>query len=74
MPKIRRIVYTSYDIYKLMGVYYFRVYGKGDSNYAKKTKHSKDIFCSISKSSYEDKIHITPNINRNNLLNEYQTY
>ena len=74
MPKIRRIVYTSYDIYKMMGVYYLRVYGKGDSNYAKITKHSRNIFCSISKSTWENKTHITPNINRNNILNEYQIY
>ena len=75
IPTVRRLVYTSYDIHKLMGKYYIRVYGKGDSNYAKKIKPSKDIFCYISKTTHGDnKLYITPNINRNNLLNEYVTY
>jgi hypothetical protein len=57
-----------------MGKYYVRVFGKDDQHYAKKTSPHKDIYCSIWKPEWETEIRITPNVNKNNLLNEYQTY
>ena len=74
LPSVHRIIYTSEDISKSMGKYYVRVFGKDDQHYAKKILPHKDVYCSVWKPEWETEIRITPNVNKNNLLNEYQTY
>lgn len=75
LPSIHRVVYTSEDIENSLGKYYTRVYGQGDHHYAKKTSPHKDLYCSVWKPEWEtNQIRITPNVNKNNLLNEFQTY
>ena len=60
-----RIIATSHDIQAVSGNYYSRIYGKGDDNYAKKIKPNSSLYCAVTN------IHVTPNINRQNILNEY---
>ena len=73
LPSTRRIVYTSKDISKSMGRYYIREYGKGDAKYARNISPNKNIYCSVWKPE-QDLIKITPNVNKNNLLNEFTVY
>ncbi len=74
LPSVHRIIYTSEDISKSVGNYFIRVFGKDDQHYAKKISPHKDLYCSVWKPEWESEIRITPNVNKNNLLNEYQTY
>ena len=64
VPKEFRVICTSFDIYNKTGNYYNRIFGSKD--YAKITKPRKDLYCSITNK------YITPNINKNNILNEYK--
>lgn len=75
VPPIKKIVYTSKDISKFNGNYYIRVFGEGDNKYAKKINPNKNLYCSIMKPEWNPELLvITPNINKNNILNEYQIY
>ena len=75
LPSTRRIIYTSKDISNSMGRYYIREYGKGDTKYARKISVNKNIYCSVWKPEQENnQIKITPNVNKNNLLNEFTVY
>ena len=63
VPSEFRVICTSNDIYKHTGHYYNRLFG--NPKYAKEVKPSKDHYCAITDS------YITPNINLNNIRNEY---
>jgi hypothetical protein len=63
LPIENRVICTSNDVYKTIGKYYTRLYGNSD--YAKLVKPRKSMYCGISEKF------ITPDINRNNILNEY---
>ncbi len=67
LPPKHRIVVTYNDILKLTGKYYVRIYGKSDSQYAKKSS-KKEYFTIV-----EEKF-INTNINKMNLNNEYSVY
>lgn len=71
LPSVHKVVYTSYDIYDKMNTYYVRMYGS--KYYAKKVQPREDLFCSVWKLK-NGTIVITPNINKNNIYNEFQIY
>ena len=66
LPPRHRVVVSVDDIIQLTGVYYERTFDS-DDKYAVQTS-GKNVFCSV------EKMFITPNINKTNLLNEYKTY
>jgi hypothetical protein len=66
LPEAHRVLVTPYDIKKLTGNYYERIF-KNDTDFAKKSS-GKDLFCVV------EKEFVTTNINKYNLLNEYTTY
>ena len=66
LPEVHRVLVMPYDIKKLTGNYYERIY-KGDKTYAKRIS-GKDYFCAVRD------VYVNTNINKYNLLNEYTTY
>jgi len=68
LPEVHRVLVASYDIRKLTGNYYERIY-KGDKEFAK-ISSGKNLYCAIQKGLPT----INTNINKYNLLNEYSTY
>jgi hypothetical protein len=66
VPVEYRVICTSNDIFKHTGHYYNRLFG--NPKYAKEVKPKEHQYCAITGS------YITPNINRNNLLNEYSVF
>ena len=70
LPVIHRVLVSPYDIKKLTGCYYERLF-KSDEEYAKKTS-GNNLYCAIQNDKYRRSV--TPNINKYNLLNEYTTY
>ena len=63
VPLEYRVVVTSNDVYKKVGKYYNRIYGS--DKYAKEVKPNNKMYCGIATK------YITPDINKNNVLNEY---
>jgi hypothetical protein len=63
VPREHRVIYTSMDVYNATGHYYNRLFG--NPKYAQTVKPNKLQYCAITDA------YITPNINRNNILNEY---
>ena len=68
LPENHRVIVKSTDIKKLTGNYYERIF-KGDKEFAK-TSSGKDMYCAIQKGLPT----VNTNINKFNLLNEYQVY
>jgi len=64
VPLEYRVTVTSQDIFNKLGIYYTRVYGS--DTYAKETNPREGMYCGISEK------YITPDINKNNILNEYK--
>lgn len=67
LPPIHRIVVTQSDIRKLTGTYYERIYGMSDETYAKES-NNKSYYTIV------EKHFVNPNINKQNLMNEYISY
>jgi len=63
VPLEYRVIVTSHDIFNKLGIYYTRVYG--NPIYAKETKPREGMYCGIAEK------YVTPDINKNNILNEY---
>ena len=66
-PLERRQIFTSKYVYDRTGVYYVRIFAEDDANFAREVRPSKALFCSRTL----DKKFSSPNINRINLMNEY---
>jgi len=63
LPLEYRVTATSKNVYNKTKHYYNRLYG--NDNYAKEVKPRKGMYCGIGEKF------ITPDINKNNILNEY---
>lgn len=73
LPKVNRIMVTKRDVFEKIGVVYLRNFGGDDSTYAYvDTDMSPTEFISLEEvSKYTKKRFVTPNINLNNIRNEY---
>jgi len=63
VPIEYRVIYTSKDIFNKIGHYYIRQY---NDSYAKEIKPNNKLYCAITENN------CTPDINKNNILNEYK--
>jgi len=64
VPREYRVIVTQTDVYNKLNSYYLRNYAGPE--YAKSAKPVKGAFCGIGEKN------ITPDINKNNILNEYK--
>ena len=71
LPDEIRMVYTSNDIYKRFGQYYKRTYTGDAQRHATRVSPDKHTYCSISHNNKLGTSFITPNLNVDNLMNEY---
>jgi len=71
LPDEIRMIYTSKDIRKRFGKYYTRTYTGDAQQHATRVTPDKHIYCSISHNNKLGTSFITPNLNDENLFNEY---
>lgn len=67
LPPEKRVVVPAADVLRATGAYMLRVFGEGDDRYATVVGRGDlvGLFCAVTPDF------VTPNINRNNLRNEY---
>jgi hypothetical protein len=63
VPIEYRVIAAQHDVFNTTGIYYRRDYG--GKNYAIEVKPTRNMYCAIGEKN------ITPDINKNNILNEY---
>lgn len=66
LPTEKRVLVMAEDVKRAAGRYMTRLFGRGDELYAEAPKDVSGLYASVSESF------VTPNVNRNNRLNEYQ--
>lgn len=67
LPTEKRVLVKAEDVKRLMGgIYMTRLFGRGDASYAEVPPDVEGLYASVSDSF------VTPNVNRNNKLNEYE--
>lgn len=71
LPDEIRMIYTSKDIHKRFGQYYKRTYSGDAHQHATRVSPDKHTYCSISHNNKLGTSFITPNLNEENVLNEY---
>lgn len=73
LPEEYRILVDPKDIKKLTGNYYIRDYSGNDDSYALTPKKTdQQLYLAVSTNPKTDEPFITPNLNVNNIFNEYE--